>query len=169
MSLRNNIIIGAVAVTIAVGSYLGINARKVHLAEIFVKMNEPIVGTVLEERYQNILLPVPESHKGVIIGKSHSNETVKLESQYTLRLRTDDGKVLGVSVIDSEPCGAVTKESLEILIEEGTRISFPRGNMRIPYFFVDASRNYDREETPFQDDTQVGTKKADRITILDTL
>ena len=84
-----------------------------------------------------------------------------------LKVRTDDGRIIGVSIIDSEPYGNATKESLDALIEEGTRISFPRGNMRAKRFYVGSRHNYDKRETSFQDDTQMVTKRAYRVQVLD--
>ena len=167
MGLRNKVIAGAVALAIGVGSYLGIGARNTNLAEDFVKQNKPIVGTVLAESYKNQLSSVPEYHSSGLLSEAHSNETVKLDSKYTLRVRTDDGRTIGVSIINSEPYGTATKESLDALIEEGTRISFPRGNMRATNFFMGAAHNYDKKETSFQDDTQMGTKRAYRVKVLD--
>lgn len=73
----------------------------------------PVVGTVLEKSYKNT---------------------------YTLKVQTDDGKIIGVSVIDGDylgknsskrsNVGTLAKEkSLDAIIEKGTRISFPAGNM----------------------------------------
>jgi|TARA_Y100000296_G_C4999682_1_gene169544 hypothetical protein len=163
MTVKNKVIAGAVALAIGVGSYLGINARSQNLAEDFARQNEPIVGTVLAESYKNTLVPNPERN-GLV---SYSNETVKLEPKYTLKVRTDDGRTIGVSIINSEPYGTATKESLDALIDEGTRISFPRGNMRATNFFVGSGHNYDKRETSFQDDTQMGTKRAYRVQVLD--
>jgi hypothetical protein len=163
MGLRNKVIAGAVALAIGVGGYFGIGARNTNLAEDFAKQNRPIVGTVLAESYQNTLVPNPK-FDGLV---SYSNETVKLEPKYTLKVRTDDGRTIGVSIINSEPYGTATKESLDALIEEGTRISFPRGNMRATNFFMGSAHNYDERETSFQDDTQMGTKRAYRVQVLD--
>lgn len=162
MTIKNKVIAGAVALAIGVGSYFGITSRNAHLAEDGVKHNEPIVGTVLAESYQNSLVPNPE-WDGLL---SKSIETVKLDSKYTLRVKTDEGKVIGVSILDSGLYGTATKESLDILIEDGTKISFPRGNMRAKNFFVGLKHNYDDRETYFRDDTQMGTKPANRVKVL---
>jgi len=82
MTVKNKVIAGAVALAIGVGSYLGINTRNQNLAEDWVRLNEPIVGTVLAEGYKNTLSPNPE-FKGFM---SYSNETVKLDSKYTFYL-----------------------------------------------------------------------------------
>ena len=159
-------LLAAAALTIGAGGYLGITARQAHLATEWESQHREIVGTVLAESYQNTLVPKP-AFNGVV---SYSNETVRLDSKYTLKVETDDGKIIGVSVIDSKPYGTVTKESLDALIGKGTRISFPRGNMQTRNFFsVPASRvpNYDRLETSFGEDTRVGTKRAHRIKVLD--
>ncbi|MBT4166109.1 hypothetical protein HOE04_03665 [archaeon] len=109
--------------------------------------NRPIVGTVLEESYENTLVP-NEEFDGLV---SYSNETVKLDSKYTLKIETSSGKILGVSIIDG---GNVAKESLDILVEEGSKIRFPREGSQ------------DRKETYFNENTQMGTKRASRIEIL---
>lgn len=162
MTLKNKVIAGAVALAIGVGSYFGINSRNADLAEDWAKQNEPIVGTVMAESYQNSLVQNPE-WDGLL---SKSIETVKLDSKYTLKVKTDDGKIIGVSIIDNKPYGTATKESLDALIREGTRISFPRGNMRANNFFMDSTHNYDERETCFQDDTQMVTKPAYRVKVL---
>jgi len=149
MGLKGKVIGGAVALAIGVGGYLSNDFQN----ERYARSHEPITGTVLTEQYKNQLSPNPEFN-GLV---SYSNEPVKLDSRYTLKIKTDEGKILGVSIIDG---GNVKKESLDALIGEGTRISFPRGRVPGPW------RPYLDEETLFEEDTQVGTKRADRITIL---
>jgi hypothetical protein len=129
--------------------------------DLFNKWNEsqkPIVGTVLSEQYENALARVPE-HNGIF---SQSNETVKLESEYSLKIKTDDGRIIGLSVIDGD---SVKKEALDRIIDEGSRVSFPQGSVSRPnhlygYVFHDLSETY------FTPTTQAGTKRADRITVL---
>ncbi|PJE81010.1 hypothetical protein COU58_04730 [Candidatus Pacearchaeota archaeon CG10_big_fil_rev_8_21_14_0_10_32_42] len=159
MGLKNKVIAGAVALAIGVGGYFGISSRNEYLRTEFAKRSQPIVGTVLEEGYQNTLTPNPEWNWLV----SYSNETVKLESKYTLKIQTDDGRILGVSIVDG---GNVKKESLDAIIDEGTRISFPAGDWKSPSWIGD--NKVAREETYFTPDTKVGTKRADRITVLDS-
>jgi len=125
----------------------------------FAESNIPITGTVLEEVHNNNLNSVPE-YNGLV---SHSNETVSLDSDYTLKIQTDDGRVLGVSVIDGKETPA-KKESLDVLIEEGSRVSFPQGNI-VPGYHRNTTTEL-RDETYFTAKTQFGNKCADRITIL---
>jgi len=131
-------------------------SRKANL-EVYAQSQKPIVGTVLAEKYVNRLSPNPE-RSGFL---SYSNETVKLDSTYTLEVKTDSGKLIGLSIING---GGVKKESLEILIHKGTRISFPRGRISAPA--PSYLREEFRGETTFGINTQVGTKRADRIEIL---
>ena len=165
MGLKNKVIAGAIALAIGVGGYLGISSINEYLRTEFAKRSQPIVGTVLEERYQNTLTPNPERN-GLV---SYSNETVKLESKYTLKIQTDDGRILGVSVIDSRGTrsdGAVQKESLDALVDVGSRISFPAGNWKSDNWIGDERVVRYPSETNFTPETQYGTKRADRIRIL---
>jgi hypothetical protein len=164
MNIKNKVISGVVALGIVAGAYLGISPIDRKYERLFEEGKRPIVGTVLEEGYQNTLSPVP-NWNGLV---SYSNETVKLESKYTLKIQTDDGRIIGVSVIDGDDRYGipVKKEALDAIIEEGTRISFPSGNMRHGNFFVGlANRDYPNE-TYFTPETQAGNKRADRIRIL---
>ena len=163
MKTKGKIIVSTIALVTLVASYFGITSRNAHLTEDWAKHNEPIVGTVLTESYQNSLVPNPE-WDGLL---SKSIETVKLDSKYTLKVKTDEGGVISVSILDSGVYGTATKESLDALIEDGTRISFPRGNMRAKSLIVGSRHNYDERETNFQNNTQMGTKPAYRITVLD--
>ncbi len=165
MGLKNKVIAGAVALAIGVGGYFGISSRNEYLRTEFAKRSQPIVGTVLEEGYQNTLTPNPEWN-GLV---SYSNETVKLESKYTLKIKTDDGRILGVSIIDSRGTkseGAKKKESLDALIDDGSRISFPAGNWKSDSWIGNERVVRYPAETNFTPDTQHGTKRADRIRIL---
>lgn len=176
MSLKNKVIGGLVSLGIATGAYFAgssmLDADRKY-ERLFEEGKRPIVGTVLSESYQNTLSPVP-NWDGLM---SYSNETVKLESKYVLKVRTDDGRIIGVSVIDGDEFGKnsneqsnigipVKKEALDAIIEEGTRISFPSGNMRHGNWFVgSANRDYPNE-TYFNPETQAGNKRADRIKVL---
>jgi len=165
LKLKNKIILGAVALAVGVGGYFGITSRNEYLRTEFEKRSQPIVGTVLAESYQNTLIPNPEFNGFV----SYSNETVKLESKYTLKIKTKDGRILGVSINDSRGTrsdGAVKKESLDALIDVGLRISFPSGNWKSDSWIGDHRVVRNPTETNFTPDTQMGTKRVDRITIL---
>ena len=142
------------------------NAKRENLEReaLFNQSNQPMIVEVLEESYKNTLSPVAERN-GLV---SYSNETVKLDSNYTLKCLTEDGRTIGLSIIDA---GTITKESLDQLIEKGTKISFPKGNYASigPMWSSFLNENEIRElydETYFKEDTQVGTKRADRIKVL---
>jgi len=170
MKTKSKIIAGVATLAIGVGSSLGVTVRNANLAENFAKQNKLITGTVLTESYQNTLVPNPK-YNGVV---SYSNETVKLDYKYTLKIKTDDERIIGVSIINSYPYGAATKESLDVLIESAeevgidnaSRISFPRGNMRAKNFLSGSAHNYDKKETSFQENIQMVTKRAYRVKVL---
>jgi len=90
-----------------------------------------------------------------------SNETIKLQSNYTLKVRTVEGKILGISIIDSPN---TKKESLDILIDKGSKISFPQGNW---YEAVNGKHYKFDNETYFHENTRFGNKRANRIRIED--
>jgi len=166
MGLRNKIIAGTVALAIGVAGNRGISGINAYLAEEWKKRQVPIVGIVLEESYENTLSPV-DRWNGLV---SYSNETVKLDSKYTLKIKTDDGRVLGVSVIDSKGSrseGAVTKESLDALVNVGSIVTFPLGNWKSASWIGDKRVVRYPSETNFTQDVQKGTKRADRIKVLD--
>jgi len=164
MGLKSKVIGGLVSLGIVAGAYLGISSVDRKYERLFEEGKRPIVGTVLEESYQNTLSPVPNWNGFV----SYSNETVKLESKYTLKIQTDDCKIIGVSVIDGDGRYGtpVKKESIDAIIEKGTRISFPAGNMRHGNWFDGASHRDYPNETHFTPETQAGNKRADRIKVL---
>lgn len=172
MGLKNKLIGGLVSVGIAVGAYFAGSSmleedRKYE--RLFEEGKRPIVGTVLEESYQNTLSPVPEKHISGLVSQAYSNETVKLESKYTLKIQTDDGRILGVSIIDGDDSWdgtPVKKESIDAIINKGTRISFPAGNMRHGNWLEGSTHREYPNETHFTPETQAGNKRADRIKVL---
>lgn len=120
-----------------------------------------ITGTVVEEVYENRLESVPERHTSGLVSESFSNETVKLNSSYTLKVKKDnDGDLIGVCVIDS---ARNKKESLDLLVDEGSRISFPIGNVDN----INGEYGEIKDEAIFYEDTQQGNKRVDRIRVLD--
>ncbi len=130
---------------------------------LYRESQKPIKGTVLEESYENNLSSVPEKRIDGLLSQSYSNETVRLDSKYTLKIETND-RTLGISVIDG---GNITKESLDVLIEKGSKISFPAGNI---YGIDDGPPMRPivyQEETWIKQESQTGTKRADRIKVLD--
>lgn len=159
MGVKNKVIAGAVALAIGVGGYSGIKNENLDLAKQYQEGRKQIVGTVLAESYQNTLSPNPK-FDGLV---SYSNETVKLDSKYTLKIKTDDGRILGVSVIDA---GGIKKESLDALIDEGSRVSFAKGNIRHDNNWSTGLRTWPGE-TYFGPNSQTGTKGADEFKVLD--
>jgi hypothetical protein len=98
----------------------------------------PICGTVLEETY--------------------AINSSEIDSKYTLKIRTDDGRrTLGVSILDGHD---TRKESLDAILDPGMRVCFPRGNLT-PEGYVDEFETY------FNDNSLIGSKRVDRITIMD--
>jgi len=174
MRLRSKIISGVVAVALIGGSVSLINWNSERYAESrekkledFVRSEQPISATVLHESYENRLEPVPEIHIDGLVSQAHSNPTVTLESAYTLKIRTDDGRVMGLSVIDG---GNFRKEALDQLIDEGSRISFPTGNLcKVDYrghpIFVGLDIEVYARETYIEPNAQTATKRADRIRV----
>ena len=164
MNIKNKVIGGLVVLGITAGAYFGISPIDRKYERLFEEGKRPIVGTVLKESHQNTLSSVP-SWDGLM---SYSNETVKLESKYTLKVQTDDGKILGVSVIDGDDKYGtpVKKESLDVIIEKGMRVSFPSGNMRHGNWFVGSAHRDYPNESYFTPETQAGNKRADRIKVL---
>lgn len=85
-----------------------------------------------------------------------------LEKGYSIRLRTDDGKEIGVSVLDGSK---TNKESLDVLVNIGSKISFPTGNIQEDSGTFSGYSEI-KEETWFSGNTQCGNKRADRIKVL---
>jgi hypothetical protein len=56
------------------------------IRQFFEAGQEPIEGLVLEENYEDRLESVPENYVSGIVGKAYSNETVRLDSKYTLKV-----------------------------------------------------------------------------------
>jgi len=91
---------------------------------------------------------------GTVLDSTYTNNT------YSLRLLTEDGKILGLSVIDGS---SVKKEALEKIVTEGSVVSFPVGNYIGWKLFWG---QIDRNETYFNENTEIGTKRADRLEII---
>jgi len=160
-----------VAISLVVGSiFFGLITSSNNVAkqrekrnfELYKISQQPIVGEVIEEIYSDRLESVPARRINGIVSQAYSNETVKLDSSYTLKVETSNGRVLAVSVIDGP---GVKKEGLDILInarsEEvaGSMIRFPRGNLQQRGSYTVPNEKY------FHEDTQFGNKRADRIKI----
>jgi len=166
---------------------------------ILEESQEPMTVTVLGFDYNNKLSSVPEYHRkdrktGLVSqaqSEAFSNETVKVDSTLAISAQTEDGRPLGLAVIDSVT-GGQTKEGLKALLDgmkPGTRrLQFPQGNIMtrreawpMRRDIVDLSYHHkkaisedtirssygDPKETYFTPDTQFGTKRADDIRVLD--
>jgi hypothetical protein len=104
---RNAFVAGGAVVGLMFGIpiYLScghIQRQRQEYKRLYHKSQEPIIGTVLEESYENNLSSVPEKKIDGLLSQAYSNETVKLDSKYTLRVKTDDKRILGISIIDGE-------------------------------------------------------------------
>jgi len=137
--------------------------------EYFRAGEQRIEATVLSRLYENKLKHVPEKYINWGISQAFSNETVTLESSLRYKIRTDNERIMGLSVIDGE---SEKKEALDLLIlteeevgpKEASRISFPVGNLKEPTSGL-ITQLYNKE-TYINPNTQVATKMADRITVL---
>jgi len=111
---------------------------------LFEESNKPIVGTVLTE--------------------------TRGDGVYSLKIKTDKGKILGVSILDGIDDGSggypIRKEALDEIVDVGMRICFPKGNMRHGNLYVGAAYRTYQNETNFTLETHAGNKRADRITVL---
>ena len=143
-----------------------------------IESNKPLILTIMKIEYRNELTKVPEYHEekkssGLLSSShalAHSNETLTVESKLILKGRLENGKIVSVAIIDQ---GEIQKESLPILLKKGSRISFPKGNIKtwntrnkygnIPDEPILITYN----ETYFTEETQFGTKCASRIKIIE--
>ncbi len=161
------IITGIVAISLIGGAIEGIrssiNNRYVRDLRAYGASQELIMGTVLGESYENRLVPVPEKHISGLVSQAYSNPTVKIKSSYTLRVRTEDGRVMGISVIDGE---GIKKEALDQIVGEGSKISFPTGNIVTKPKYGGDPLKTDTQETYVGPDAQTATKRAHRIRVL---
>lgn len=152
------VMIGAITCAVAT-TYCGWSERAKsakRFQEEYDKSQQTIEATVLDEVYENRLESVPERHVDGLVSQAYSNETVKLNSRYTLRIKTRDGKTMGLSVVDG---GGSKKEALDLIVNKSSRISFPKGNLISP-------GRHDPRETYISEDSQIATKRADRINVL---
>ena len=128
------------------GIYSCINNRIQYLDKEYQLHNQEIIGTVLEE--------------------------TRTPSAYAVKVKIEGNREIALSIIDGTPqiYGNIKKESLDLLIESGTQISFPRGNMWRKNFNVVQSQlcnnNYNTRENFVSEDTMVVTRVADRIKVL---
>lgn len=132
--------------------------RKLAAEKELAESDAHMIVTVLDDEYEEKLAPV-RAYDGLV---SYSNETVKLESEYTLIVEDAQGDTLAVSVVDVRDKKG---SALRTLIKTGSIISFPRGNL-VKNSSSEVSNSYFSNETYFTPETQFGSKRADRITII---
>ena len=152
-------LVGGCPAMIGSCAYIGYRAHLTSLDEResqLAKSQRLIRGTVQEERYSNVLVPILE--KPLDGFQSEIPQTLNLESKYAIEIVGDDGLVYGISVLDAPN---KQKELLEIVLKEGSRVSFLAGNI------YEESTNIPlrtlKEETYFTQENRFGNKRADRI------
>jgi hypothetical protein len=96
-----------------------------------------------------------------------------LGTQYSLTLKTDDGRILDLHVRDYVPSlsenkdgkRAIPSSSLDYQIEPGSKIIFPENNVIEPNFVFGLLR--DTRDTDFTTGTTEGVKRVDRIRVVE--
>lgn len=96
---------------------------------------------------------IRDESKGSIDGSSG-------KGVYFFGIITDKNKPIGLTVVDSKD---KTAGSIAALVEKSPRIRFPAGNLKSAESWP---AHYYLEETCFNEKTQIGTKRADRIEVL---
>ncbi|MCA9459979.1 MAG: hypothetical protein KC550_05520 [Nanoarchaeota archaeon] len=150
-------------------SYIGFSIMEADrkYERLFEEGKREIVGTVLGESYATVLSLDSEGNE-----VKYTEKTVKFDNLYVLKIRTDEGKIMAISIFDEDDFRnieariPITKESLDDKINVGDRISFPAGNMKhSDLFFNSTDRKY-LNETYFTPQVRAGNKRADRIRVL---
>ena len=131
---------------------IGVYAHNIYASSQLQKSNKPVIATVIQETYQK---PLP-----MWATKCGLSQNTRQESQYLLKIKTAEGRFADLYVVDGENR---TKESLDAIVNQGSEISFPEG-------YWEMSDKGDpmviAEETWFESETQAGSKRADRIEVL---
>ena len=105
---------------------------------------------------------------GVVLGEHYIREHCKesepaTKSMYIIKIKTPNGKLMAITVEDGRE---VKKEDLETIIEEGSVIAFPKGNVeKYLYGFHEYKTIPEKTSLYRNPNLQSGTKIADRITI----
>lgn len=173
MSLVQKLKYAAIAVGVCGSVYglafLGTQAGRDY-AQLYAESQMPITGTVLAARYRSDVVSVLANPD------NSSSASVMSKSTLTLNVRTDDGLTLAVVVTDTSGSrNSVDNNNAKIdglaaIVREGSRVSFPIGNIAEPVsrdFSIFGETSYPIPgETWFGRDTPFGTKRADRITVL---
>ena len=153
-----------------VGMIVGCELSPDERSESYFKSDpdNQIKATVMGEYYENKFSSVPEKHIKGFLSQAYSNETIKLDSKYILKLKTDEGKTIILNIMDCNEInhknyqkGIITKESVNMAIDIGSKIIFPKGNV------LNGWEGTISGETKFKNETSMGTKRADRIKILE--
>ena len=159
MKLIGTAIVMMLAVVIALGVYTHEQAAELRANEAR-RSEQPVVVSILEKpEFKKDRLAKVQEYEGVF---SYSNETIKLDSALTLKVLTDSGQVMGLSIKDG---GTSTKEALWMLIKDNwqsCRLQFPTGNLQIREGFNQVLR----QETWVTPETQTATKLAHRVKVL---
>ncbi len=126
--------------------------EKIIEIEIKKELGKSIEGIVIaEERSQEI-----KSNPGYDGVFAKTNPTMSLgEKFYVIKLKTPEGKIYGINVLDG--LNYATKEGLDLLITSGTKISFPASDLYTIRYETNFYRNPEQ---------CVGSKHASRIKIL---
>tara|TARA_Y100000310_G_scaffold272496_1_gene287490 strand:- start:4907 stop:5461 length:555 start_codon:yes stop_codon:yes gene_type:complete len=159
------IAIGSIVLTAAIGigqissKMLAERENLEQLKNIYEFGRQEITATVLDESYSDKLSSVPERRINGLVSKAFSNETLRVNSTYVLKLKTDDGREISCSFFDAP---TRDKEQLDMLVRKGSKISFPRGNV-----IKTSEGNYKRipKETFFNEGDMFCKKRADRVDI----
>ncbi|MCA9495984.1 MAG: hypothetical protein KC589_03500 [Nanoarchaeota archaeon] len=149
----NKIVVGGLILA-GIGGYAIFKTNKEY-GELFQDSNRIINGRVMEEYYT-------ESYKS----PNPQNDEM-IPSTYVIKIQTES-RILAVSIVDSKDNTGkiINKESLDSKIENGTRISFPKGNLKHNNWLTGYNTLYYPDETFFSIGVKAGDKRADRITIL---
>ena len=93
-------------------------------------------------------------------------EESRVNNDYALKLQTDDGKIMALTLkrTNCDSDDGVEPAALDLLIEKGTRISFPQGRNYTDYgFFL----KYCDHESSFDENARTATRIPSRIKILE--
>lgn len=145
-------------VILSIGALWGImNEPEWRRGKEYERMSGNIQGTVIKEEYTPCIIQSNSNPKST---KLNSKDTLRIDSKYTLKIKTEEGDTLAVSVVDGP---STKKESLDALVNVGSIISFPKTSL-VKW----GSLRYERltNEDTFFDYTTHGSKRANRIKLL---
>lgn len=174
MSLVQKLKYAAIAVGVCGSVYglafLGTQAGRDY-AQLYAESQMPITGTVLAARYRSDVVSVLANPD------NSSSASVMSKSTLTLNVRTDDGLTLAVVVTGysngRNRVDNTTVDGLAAIVREGSKVSFPTGNIPEPvesyFLFLGPTKSsYPiHGETWFGPAIKYGVKSPDRITVLE--